>query len=250
MTIGNRIKQAMAAANPPADVKLLTKATGLSASTLYDLLRGDSKSTTKLHAIAAALKVRAEWLETGIGPMRDATLARLSSGRVMVVGAEEPEAGYITELDPEIETPDHIVQIGVSHVRFSGGNGSAVATYELDEDREPIAYQRAWFIKERLKPDRCKRFRVVGDSQEPFLFAGDWILVNLDETSVDNGKMYAFRYGDELRVKRLHKRLNGGLLLVSENATQYPPEEIAPDDVRDHITIIGRVRDKGGKGGL
>lgn len=52
-------------------VEDLAKAAGIAATTLYDLERGESRSTTKLHHIAAALRCRLEWLETGRGSVDD-----------------------------------------------------------------------------------------------------------------------------------------------------------------------------------
>lgn len=46
----------------------LAKAAGIAPTTLYDLERGDMRSSTRLHRIAAALGVTTEWLETGRGP--------------------------------------------------------------------------------------------------------------------------------------------------------------------------------------
>lgn len=84
---------------------------------------------------------------------------------------------------------------------------------------------------------------------EPMLYAGDTILVNLDEQNVVDGKMYAVRYGDDLRVKYLSRRVDGGLLLRSVNPS-YPVEEVSPDLVEQHISVIGRVRDRSGTGGI
>lgn len=240
MTIGERIKAEMRAKTPPADVKQLARATGLATSTIYDLLRGDSASTTKLHAVADFLGVRPHWLETGQGPKHPTPDTAATAASRLGVFAHDPA-------DP---LPESLVQIKVSSVRFSGGNGHVTTHCDIEEESEPHTYQRSWFVREKLVPDRCRRFRVIGRSQEPFLYSGDWILVNLDETRVEDGRYYAFRYGDELRIKKLYRRLNGGLLLISENAVEYPAEEVAPADVAHHITIIGRVRDKGGRGGL
>lgn len=87
---------------------------------------------------------------------------------------------------------------------------------------------------------------------EPLLFPGDTVLVNQAENDIKellDGKVYAIRYGNDLRVKRLFRKLNGSLILRSENPL-YQDEEVTPDLVHQHITIIGRVRDKSGTGGL
>ncbi len=149
---------------------------------------------------------------------------------------------------------DHLgneyIQIRETEVRFAAGNGR-VASFDELADSVPATYRREWFIKEGFKPENAKRFKVHGDSMEPFLYDSDTVLVNLAETSVVNGKVYALRYGDELRIKRVYKKIDGGLILHSDNPDFLPrDEEISPDHVQEYITIIGRVRDKSGTGGL
>lgn len=146
------------------------------------------------------------------------------------------------------EERSDFVQVAETRVSFSAGPGS-VASYELIEDLEPATYRLSWFQKYQIDPKKVRRFRVSGDSMEPFLYDRDTILVNTAETNVIDNKLYAIRYGNELRVKYIIKKLNGGLTLRSANPA-YKDEEVSPDDVQQHITIIGRVRDKSGTGGL
>lgn len=153
----------------------------------------------------------------------------------------------ITAYDPDDGVPEDMVLVPESRIEFAAGHGKL--HYELVEDQEPATYRRSWFQKYGINPDRVKRFRVTGDSMEPFLYARDTILVNLDETQVIDGRLYALRYGDQLRVKQLSKRLDGTLILRSINPS-YKDEEVPADLANEHITIIGRVRDRSGTGGL
>ncbi|TWI69030.1 peptidase S24-like protein [Pseudoduganella lurida] len=149
--------------------------------------------------------------------------------------------------DPEDGVPDDVVLVPESRIKFSGGNGHI--NYELVDEHEPATYRRSWFQKHGINPDRVRRFRVTGDSMEPMLFARDTILVNLDETEVTDGRLYALRYGDQLRVKYLSRRLDGTLVLRSVNPS-YRDEEVPAELANEHITVIGRVRDRSGTGGL
>lgn len=146
------------------------------------------------------------------------------------------------------ELPDGVVAVPEWDVRFSAGNGHE-ASYEIVEDSEPAYYRRDWFTKEGINPTRVRRFRVTGNSMEPFVYAGDHVLVNLAETEVIDGKVYALRYDAELRIKRLLRHLDGTLILRSDNP-QYVDEMVPPALVATHISIIGRVRDRSGSGGL
>lgn len=181
------------------------------------------------------------WLETGTGNM-------WSTGSPSH-GVHENHAPYLVDAKHPDDAPrTDVVFVHESRIEFSAGNGST-ARYELIEDEEPATYRLSWFQKYGINPKRVRRFRVSGDSMEPMLYARDTILVNMDETNVVDGKLYAIRYGDDLRVKYLSRRLDGTLTLRSVNPA-YKNEEIPPEMVAEHITVIGRVRDTSGTGGL
>ena len=163
-------------------------------------------------------------------------------------GAESANLSKVSATHPDDVHPDDVVYVPESRIEFSAGNGRTAA-YELIEDQEPASYRLSWFQKYGINPKHVRRFRVSGDSMEPMLFARDTILVNMDETNVVDGKMYAIRYGDELRVKYLSRRIDGTMILRSVNPL-YKPEELTPEMASEHITVIGRVRDASGTGGL
>lgn len=154
----------------------------------------------------------------------------------------------VTALHPDDPKPDDVIYVKESRIEFSGGNGK-VTIHELVEDTEPATYRLSWFQKHGINPSKVRRFRVSGDSMIPMLFPRDTILVNIEEVNIIDGKLYAIRYGDELRVKYLSRRLDGTLILRSVNP-QYKDEEISPEMAIEHISIIGRVRDTSGTGGL
>lgn len=155
---------------------------------------------------------------------------------------------YVTAIHPDDPHDASMVYVPESRIEFAAGNGRA-AQFELIEDEEPATYRLSWFQKYGMNPAHVRRFRVSGDSMEPAMYARDTILVNLDETNIVDGKTYAIRYGDELRVKKMYRRIDGTLILRSVNPA-YKDEEISPDLAEAHITIIGRVREHSGTGGL
>ena len=154
----------------------------------------------------------------------------------------------VISLHPDDPLPEGFIYIKESTIAFSGGNGRT-PHIELVEESLPAAYATSWFQHKRINPATVRRYKVADHSMEPFLFDGDTVLVNHAETSVKDGKVYAFRYGDDLRVKQLFQRLDGTLILHSINPA-FKDEEVSPELVHEHICIIGRVRDKSGSGGL
>lgn len=197
----------------------------VSVQAVYKWIRTGQIAREHLPSVAAKLKTTADFLLTGI---------TLGDG--------------VRTYHPDDEPDPDTVFIKESTIRFAAGNGHKVHI-ELVEDSEPATYRLSWFAKERMNPKRCGRFRIIGRSQEPFLFPGDTILVNFDETDIKNECVYALRYDDELRVKKIRKNISG-LTLISWNDREHPPEFVPADKVDEHITIIGRVRDKSGRGGL
>lgn len=191
-------------------------------------------------------------LERGKQGYSDALLQRLANAlgvpvsRIFMTDDNTPPT--VTAIHPDDVLRDDVVYVPESKIEFSAGNGRT-AVYELVEDEEPATYRLSWFQKYGINPNRVRRFRVAGDSMEPMLYARDTILVNMDETNVIDGRMYAIRYGDELRVKYLARRLDGTMILRSVNPL-YKPEELTSELANEHITVIGRVRDRSGTGGL
>lgn len=161
---------------------------------------------------------------------------------------EDASRSRVTAVHPDDLPDPDMIYVPESRIEFAAGNGRS-AQYELIEDEEPASYRLSWFQRERINPERVRRFRVSGDSMEPMLYPRDTILVNTDETNIVDGKLYAIRYGDELRVKYLSRRLDGTVVLRSVNPA-YKDEEVSPEMAQEHISVIGRVRDKSGKGGL
>lgn len=188
----------------------------------------------KARLLGDYLHVDPYWLETGEGDPEP-------SGQA----AAKPS---VIAYDPEDGIPDDVVLVPESRIEFSAGNGRT-AVFEEVEDAEPAIYRRSWLQKRGLNPARLRRFPVHGDSQEPMLYHGDTVLVNLDETNIVDGKLYAIRYENDLRVKYLFRKLDGTLILRSKNPA-YADEEVPATLAHEHISIIGRVRDKSGTGGL
>ena len=222
----------------------LAAASGLSQSTIGNIESGAREGRGSLPKIAKVLLVNHDWLADGEGPMLPVIAEASGAGPTARFGTPVASLG-----DDEPLSEDYI-QIKETEVRFAAGNGRQAHFDEVSES-VPRTYRRSWFVQEGINPEQARCFKVHGESMEPFLFDGDTVLVNLAETQVINGKVYAIRYGDELRIKRVYRKIDGGLVLHSDNPAFLPrDEDVPPAIVQEHIGIIGRVRDKSGTGGL
>lgn len=119
-------------------------------------------------------------------------------------------------------------------VAVSAGGGA----YENDDDFESLEVP-AYFIdrlggKENLK--NIDAINVVGDSMEPTL--NDDNIIFLDKTKNDCSRdgIYAFTTVHGLFVKRIQKRVDGNLDIISDNK-DYPSQVLNNSEIK----IVGKV---------
>lgn len=122
-------------------------------------------------------------------------------------------------------------------IRLSAGGGALV---EREEDLPPLAFREDWLRKKNITSKSALRIcEVSGDSMSPYLENGDCVMIDTGQTEVRDLSVYAIRYGEELRIKRLSRRFDGGLIIRSDNQ-RYPEEQINATDA-SHIQILGLV---------
>lgn len=154
----------------------------------------------------------------------------------------------VWEYSDDLPEGDYI-QVPRLNVHLSAGHGHG-EQLEIDLERaNPQVFRAEWVRKERLKPSALASMYVRGESMAPRLRDGDSVVVDTSQTTVIDGKVYALWYAGELRVKRLYKRIDGGLVIHSDNDADYPRMEAPPEQL-EHIRIIGRVVHLQGTGGL
>lgn len=190
------------------------------------------------------------WRDTGrISKHRALALARLAGvdpAVLMTDAVAEPLAVYSIKTDMD-ESEDGDLSVDVADIELSAGAGAA--TPEFVETKYRHTYRAEFLRAVGVKdPTMIKRCRVRGDSMERTLFDGDMVTINVADRRVVDGSVYALVVADQLRVKRLYRRRDGGLIITSDNE-RYPPEEVPPDEL-DDVYIIGRVFDRSGRGGL
>ncbi|THJ32789.1 S24 family peptidase [Lampropedia aestuarii] len=169
------------------------------------------------------------------------------------VGKDNDVEYQIIGIHPEDELPDGFIHIPEHNIKVHGGNGRSAISYEVEELREPATFRLSWLQRLGLNPKYLLRFKVAGVSMEPVLPEGNSVLVNTQENQLEqiiDGKVYAIRYGNELRIKHLFYSPVTGILRLHSANPAYKDEELTPSQVAEHITLIGRVRDQSGPGGL
>ena len=83
---------------------------------------------------------------------------------------------------------------------------------------------------------------------EPYIFAGDIVLLNTGALEPKDRQVYALRRADgTISIKRLVQQVVGGWVIRSDNPdkSQHPDESVA-ESVLHEIPILGRVIWRGG----
>ena len=125
-----------------------------------------------------------------------------------------------------------------SFARLSAGSGEIV----FDEKNGPaLPFETVWIKAKGLYGNSLILVDAAGDSMEPTINDGDMVLVHTRiGDDFEDGKVYAIRYNDELRVKRLFHRHDGGIVIRSDNHGRFPDEPVPPDSL-EHIEVLGSV---------
>lgn len=188
---------------------------------------------------------RRDYLQERLQRTNDA-LTRIG-GEAAVLQAMEPIHAWEYEEDLP---PGEYAMVPRLEVKLSAGPGSGASQLAFDfDDGQLRAYSADWIRKNHLRPNKLRVMKGSGRSMEPTVFDGDDLLVNLAETEVVDGRVYALWYEGGERVKRLYRLPGGGLRIRSDNEREFPEIVLGPD-YAGHVRIIGRVIDRSGAGGL
>jgi phage repressor protein C with HTH and peptisase S24 domain len=209
---------------PSAD--RLARATGVSPSAFRKWLKGEAEpSRDRLVALAGTAGVSVAWLAQGEGP--------------------EPDLGRLDArtLGPDLSRSDkaqfHLLPKVAEAVAAGSGQQTANGATEFIGFRHD--WLRATFSRE---PEHIILETAIGDSMEPQIGNGDLLLVDTTDQTVRNFGVYVIELGAERLVKRVQRKFDGSLILISDN-TRYQPEMIGPD-IAAGVRVVGRVIWRGG----
>lgn len=129
-----------------------------------------------------------------------------------------------------------LAQLPVFDIRASAGLGIPVGP---ERRLGAIAFDPAFLRAQGARPDQCSVIAASGDSMQPTIPDGALLVVDHSQTEPRNGHIMVLNVGDDLLVKRIRRRLDGRIDLISDNPA-YEPETLGPDAIRQ-LRVIGRV---------
>lgn len=222
-TLAERLKEARNARG--LTQKALGELIGISQAAIQKIETGKAVQTTKLVDIARALKVRPEWLGSGLGAMTDDTIP------------PESEWGRIDAWDKNTPLPDDEVEVPfLKDIEFAAGNGSCT---NEDYNGFKLRFSKATLrrIGARTDGSGVLCFPARGNSMEPVIPDGATVAINCDDKRIVDGKVYAINQDGWKRLKLLYRTGPDKLSIRSFNSEEHPPEEAELSNVE----VIGRM---------
>ncbi len=148
--------------------------------------------------------------------------------------------GPIEVWDDETPLPDDEVLVPfLKEVELAAGSGRT--SIEINTKRR-LRFGKYTLRNQGVEPCNARCVVIYGNSMEPVLRNGATVGVDVGNTRIIDGDLYAITHGGQLRVKQAYRLPGGGIRLRSFNRDEHPDEEYTPDEVvAQEIEIIGRV---------
>lgn len=163
--------------------------------------------------------------------------------------AKNPTAQHLPYLKPEPaqthEVRENRVEYKVSPVAVplydlaaSAGNGNGLP--EQQATRALIHFDPSYMRRHFGRVgDGFAMMYVKGDSMQPTLWDGDEIVIDTRDRRVDRDGIYVVTVRSDLKVKRIQVKMDGSLVIKSDNAA-YEPELIGAKQA-DEFKVEGRL---------
>lgn len=172
------------------------------------------------------------WDMQRIASVYNIKVESLYSGGISKIHTNEVEDAFDNPIDI-----DEFVFIPRYNVTAAAGHGSAIHNEQI---MHHLAFRKYW-IDNVL--NACTKDLVVigvtGDSMEGEIDNGDIILINTQDTHLNNG-IYVIRINGELIVKRIQK-LPGGIITVISANEAYESFKVDTNNPPTDFECIGRV---------
>ena len=229
---------------------------GVNAETLGGYERGDNMPNHEfLTRYKHEFSVNLDWLITGDGEMRlpgaeildiarPPEERRARAGAILANSPVGPEILQAFGPRPASEIREdrtsgltEFVRLPFYHdVAASAGPGALAVSEQSDS---VIAFARSFLRDHGAVPDRCSIIRARGDSMAPTIPDASLLVVDHSQAEIANGCIMVVSVGDDLLVKRVRRRLDGQIDLISDNPA-YPPETLQPAALQQ-LRVVGRV---------
>ncbi len=197
----------------------VAEAVGMSQPAYQALESGKNQKSAYLPLIAQFFAVDPFWLTTGDSP------------------EAFDENDVKTPLAVTDDLKDQFIWVDVVEANFSCGTGESIE-FHFDAINGKIPFPPS-FLKDRNVTEKTmKIIKAKGDSMADFIKDGDMVGINLAQTDVIDGEIYAVYLAGEGMIKQIFKEADGSLILHSLNEKYR--DKIVSEENGKNFKVIGR----------
>jgi len=175
-----------------------------------------------------------KWFKTG----KVATKNLAVAARLCGITLDQLVRADVGGQSPRTEVTAESVHVPLLDVSASMGVGRLMPDYETVVDG--IRLSKTWCSR-HLSVSHVANLATItayGDSMRPTFEDGDLLLVDRGVTELRIDAVYVLAYRDELYIKRVQRRLDGSVMVRSDNPLYEP---IVIDPGKNHLSVLGRV---------
>ncbi len=215
--------------------RALERTCGISYQAVSQWFTGETSNIKNEHlaAIAQEYGSSLDWLISGKGPMIVVQGKATDSG---------PPRENHTQLGVTVAAEWTTAQIPVMDQAFSAGHGATAECLDdfIDGYRD-ISHSDLSALN--IQPSNARIIKIRGDSMWSTLWDGDEVLADTRVPHLVSGKIFAFEFDGELKVKRFTKRLDGSWLISSDNKDDpaYTDEVVSQHNAKQ-LRVIAEVK--------
>lgn len=145
----------------------------------------------------------------------------------------------IFDLDPEWikngrSIGERFLEVPIVKAKLGAGGGSYLVDAEVNGH---VAFRSNW-LHRKGSVNAMVLMQVIGDSMEPLIQEGDYVLIDQSQQEIYAGGLYALGLDETIMVKRVEKHPHE-LLILSANPN-YSPISLKGDEI-ETVRVIGRV---------
>ena len=139
--------------------------------------------------------------------------------------------------EPQVSEADEqrLVEVFLHDVQASAGPGQMARDGAI---LSGIGFPISWLARHGISASHSTLIYVDGDSMEPTITHGSMVLVDHGRTSLRSNRVYAFREGEALYIKRL-EQVGDQIIVLSDNP-EHEARLISGADL-EQVTILGEV---------
>ena len=215
--LASRLKKSRLNANKSQEE--VAQFVGIKQPTYQALESGKTKKCAFLPLIANFLSVDPFWLATGKNP--DAF----------------SEKDLLKPTVVEYGVDNEFVWIDVVEANFSCGVGESIE-FHFDAINGKIPFPPSFLKEKNVTEKSMKIIKAKGDSMADFIKDGDMVGINLAQTDVIDGEIYAVYLAGEGMIKQIFKEADGSLILHSLNEKYR--DKLVTEENGKNFKVIGR----------